>query len=431
MGVSSTAVGLVCTAIVLIFSIGYYFMFFREENEVDKAPLKSANAQDKVKKKTIDKKKPTPKAKTCPVKTYNAKTALSHATDLKTHPLYWRELGGHTVAATCVAFSHPQHDLVASGSADGSIRCVAIADLGTPSPCEVYTKMDAAPDAMSFTQNAKRLIVASNGYIYFYSIAVSQKLRKIELVKSFPCSLTGVHSLQLLDVEQWMMVVVAGRSPNDNTPTVHAFNPKGHLLNEFRQVKRQGRADKNRPPNAKKALIMSSPDDRFVAICGCGESNRSVGDGEVGIFEVERDSAGHTKGLKLSFALAGHASDVLAVAWNATGKRMVTCCEDGVWRLWDTSVRYNEVEQPRLFSGHQTLPDKLRVDHAAVMNGDVVAFVCGTTLLYCLHGNGEVQERLDEFTSSAVIASSASFDGQYLATVVKDCRRIPIWKSLK
>lgn len=33
------------------------------------------------------------------------------------------------------------------------------------------------------------------------------------------------------------------------------------------------------------------------------------------------------------------------------GKRLVTCCVDGVWRLWDTSVRYNEVEQPRLFSG--------------------------------------------------------------------------------
>lgn len=75
-------------------------------------------------------------------------------------------------------------------------------------------------------------------------------------------------------------------------------------------------------------------------------------DGEVGIFEVIRDSATQTsKGLKLSFALAGHESDVVAMAWNMSGKRLVTCCEDGVWRLWDVTVRYNEAEQPRLFSG--------------------------------------------------------------------------------
>ena len=81
-------------------------------------------------------------------------------------------------------------------------------------------------------------------------------------------------------------------------------------------------------------------------------------------------------------------------------------------------------------AGHQTLPDGLHADHVAVMMGDVVAFVCETTLLYCLHGNGEVLERIDHFTSAEVIASSASFDGQYMATVVKDCRRIPVWKAL-
>jgi hypothetical protein len=73
----------------------------------------------------------------------------------------------------------------------------------------------------------------------------------------------------------------------------------------------------------------------------------------------------------------------------------------------------------------------MHANHVAVMNGDVVAFVCGATLLHCLHGNGEVLERIDNFTSSEVIASSASFDGQYLATVVNNCRRIPVWKSLK
>ena len=73
----------------------------------------------------------------------------------------------------------------------------------------------------------------------------------------------------------------------------------------------------------------------------------------------------------------------------------------------------------------------MQARHVAVMNGDVVAFVCDTTLLYCFHGNGKELERIENFVVSEVIASSASFDGQYLATVVKDCRRVPVWKSLK
>jgi WD40 repeat protein len=322
MGVSSTTVGLVCTAIVLIFTGTCYYMFFYEKEDListsTNKPKAAAQATD-AKTKDSKKKKSSQILKSSASKGFNAKAALSHATDHKDHALYWRELGGHVVAATCVAFSHPQHDLVASGSADGTVRCVRIAELGTPNPCEVYTKLEGAPDAMSFTQNAKRLVIASQGNIYFYSISVTHKLRKIELVKSFPCSLKQVHALQLLDVEQWMVIVVAGLSATDGTPVVQAFNPKGTLINEYQQVKRQGRADKNRLPNPSRALAVSSPDDRFIAIYGCGEANHTVGDGEVGVFEVERDSSGQTRGLKLSFVLAGHTSDVLCMAWNATG----------------------------------------------------------------------------------------------------------------
>ena len=322
VAVSTTAFGCVCTLIVLVFTGACYYMFFHEDKEDSDGTNQptSFSQANHTKKKQSQKKKPNQNLKPSAIKGFNAKAALSHATDHKDHPLYWRELGGHVVTATCVAFSHPQQDLVASGSADGTVRCVVISELGTPSPCEVYTKVEAAPDAMSFTQNAKRLIVAAQGNIYFYSVSVTQKLRKIELVKSFPCNLKGVHSLQVLDVEQWMVVVVGGLSATDDTPAIQAFNPKGHLINEYLQVKRQGRADKNRLPNPLHALAVSSPDDRFIALYGCGESNHTVGDGEVGIFEVERDTSGHTKGLKLSFVLAGHTCDVLCLAWNATGK---------------------------------------------------------------------------------------------------------------
>ncbi len=128
-----------------------------------------------------------------------------------------------------------------------------------------------------------------------------------------------------------------GLRTGDSSPAVHVFNPKGESLGEYCQVKRQGSnraTDKNRLPNPKRALVASSPDDRFVAIYGCGESNKTVGDGEVGIFEVERDSSGATKGLKLFFVLAGHTSDVLCLAWNSTGNAPI--CVSSMWPFTST-----------------------------------------------------------------------------------------------
>lgn len=110
----------------------------------------------------------------------------------------------------------------------------------------------------------------------------------------------------------------------------------------------------------------------FIVIYGVGEAE-GVKDGEVGIFEIVRDKiSGHATSLSLAFAFAGHTSDVIACGWSPTGyflsfiyfsyiiyfiyflsigKKLVTCCEDGLWRLWDTTIQYYENEKPRLFSG--------------------------------------------------------------------------------
>jgi hypothetical protein len=47
-----------------------------------------------------------------------------------------------------------------------------------------------------------------------------------------------------------------------------------------------------------------------------------VKDGEVGIFEVSRDKVGEgaATGLALSFALAGHDSNVVAMGWSPSGE---------------------------------------------------------------------------------------------------------------
>lgn len=430
MGVSSTTVGLVCSGIVLVFTAVVYHLFFRVHEKLENAD-KSSGGDQQLKKKKKSCSQATNKESILrkKAKSFNAKAALSHATDRKDHRLFWKELGGHVVSVTCVAFSQPKHDLIASGSEDGMVRCVMLSDLGKPSPPELQINIESCPDAMCFTQNSKRLIIASSGMVLFYSIQFNQHSRKIEFVKSFPSELDEVHTIQVLDVEQWMVIIVAGKSPYFTSPAIRVFNPKGICVNEYFQIERRGRADKSRLPNPSKALALSSPDDRFVALYGCGESNGSIGDGEVGIFEVERDSSGNTLGLKLSFSLAGHVSSVSCLAWNSSGKRLVTCCEDGVWRWWDTSVRYNENEVPRLFSGHQSLPKGVQANHVAVMIDDAISIISDKSLIICRHGNGEIVEQIDNFVSSSVLTSRSSFDGQYLATVVNNCRRVPLWKS--
>jgi WD40 repeat protein len=186
----------------------------------------------------------------------------------------------------------------------------------------------------------------------------------------------------------------------------------------------------------------------------------------VGIFEVVRDSATETStGLKLSFALAGHESDVVAMAWNMSGKRLVTCCEDGVWRLWDVTVRYNEAEQPRLFSGtvincisyvmscllslsfllfstpllmfyrllitlgHQTLPGGLVPSQVAIMKGGLVAFACDKDLYFCASGSGEVVEHIADACVQPIRAMRTTADGTKIATVVENVKRIGIWSA--
>lgn len=65
----------------------------------------------------------------------------SNGTDHMDHKYFWKEVGGHTSAVTCLAFS-ANGALVGSCSTDGTIRCIAISDIGLVAPREIYTKVD-------------------------------------------------------------------------------------------------------------------------------------------------------------------------------------------------------------------------------------------------------------------------------------------------
>ncbi len=63
------------------------------------------------------------------------------------------------------------------------------------------------------------------------------------------------------------------------------------------------------------------------------------------------------------------------------------------------------------------------------MKGDVVALVVGRDIFYCASGSGEVMEHIDQATVLPIVAVAKSSDGQYLATVVDNVKRIAVWTS--
>jgi WD40 repeat protein len=192
------------------------------------------------------------------------KQKASNPSNKRDHLLFWKEVGGHTTGATYVAFSS-RNGLVASSSVDGTVRVILVKDIGQPCSHDVYTNVEGSPTAICFTQNAKRVLVAVQGLIKFYSIVITDSSRKLEHAKNLDTGLNSISTLQVMDVEQWM-VLVAGGLDKENRPRVRAFNRKGEKLADFAQIPRRGRADKNRIPLASKALTSVSPDDRYNLI---------------------------------------------------------------------------------------------------------------------------------------------------------------------
>mmetsp|Transcript_1270 Transcript_1270/g.2069 ORF Transcript_1270/g.2069 Transcript_1270/m.2069 type:complete len:434 (-) Transcript_1270:94-1395(-) len=426
----STLLIQILSAIVVGF-IGYAGYLFIDSYRRSATPTDDSDIQNENSASNKSRPKPAPKKETKTLiksSQVNSKLKWTNATNKKDHSLFFKEIGGHTVGSCCVAFS-AKGDLVASSSHDGMIRCIPVGDIGSASPHDVYTKVEGIPTAICFTQNAKRIIAAVGGKLKFFSISISDQGKKLDHVKDIDSGLCAISSVHVLDVEQWMVVIACGTGV-ESKPCVRAFDQKGHVIADFKQEKRKGgRADRNRMSLAQTAVVSASPDDRYIAVYGLGEG---VGDGEVGVFEVVREKgSGAATGLRLVFALSGHTSHVVTMAWSVNGKRLVTCCDDSVWRLWDTSVRYNESDQPRLFSGHQTLPEGALPTHVAMMKGGIVAFACGKDLYFCASASGAVLEHISDACVAPVRATSVSADGSLLATVVDNVKRIALWSSPK
>ena len=230
----------------------------KEENDEDDEENEEEEEEENEKKGNKGNKKK--KLKNIKNSFHSNKNKLIHAINQKDHPLFWKEIGGHITPSCCVAFS-PKNNLIASTSQDGMMRGLPLSEVGIASSHDIHINIGGIPTALAFTQNGRRLVVSIKGILKFYSFIISETERKFEFVKNFETGMKFISSIQLIDVEQWMVIVVCGRDEFDE-PCIRAFDRQGTRIANFIQIKRKGRVDKNRIPLPKKALSISSPDDR-------------------------------------------------------------------------------------------------------------------------------------------------------------------------
>lgn len=422
-------IALIVVGLIFIIVLGccYYYKrnYFGEEEDVheqdltNKKPTKSVNNKIPVK---------TSLAKN--LKAYS-KSKLVVATNKKDHQLHFDEVGGHKEDITCFTFSN-KGDVIATASSDGYIRVIRVSDIGQAVQHDThYMISGSVVKSIAFTQNSKRLIVATSSKIYLFKFPTSIDDKKFELVKDFTTDLSKAHTVQVMDVEKWMTILLAGEDLQSK-PIIKIFNPRGETLVSLGQLERSSKDRRaNKRPAAKIALLATSPDDRFMAISGVGESVGVI-DGEIGIFEVVRNKEGESEGVVLRFAFAGHDADVTAFAWSANGKQAVSCCADGTWRFWDASGRFNDFEKPRLFSGAYTTPKATVVRNVALVNsshGLLVCMVVSRGFHYFTAGSGEEREVVSDALGGEAIGVRSSADGLVIGVVVEGAKRISLWRS--
>lgn len=254
----------VVALVIGIIGIGVFYYFKNNaseknnENEAEKESDVDKQTENNKHDKKTDKKNNTVKQNKVNMTT--TKNKFTNAINQKEHPLYWKEIGGHVTPSCCVCFS-PKNNLIASASQDGMIRGLPLSDVGVVGAHDIFTNVGGTPTALSFTQNGRRIVVAIKGTLKFYSFIISETERKIEFAKNLETGMKFISSIQLMDVEQWMVVVVCGRDESD-APCIRAFDRQGTRIANFVQIKRKGRVDKNRIPLPKKAMAVASPDDR-------------------------------------------------------------------------------------------------------------------------------------------------------------------------
>lgn len=378
------------------------------------------------------------------------------------HPLFMQEIGGHSVDVIALSCS-PDGKVICSVSRDGVMRCTAVSDISSSSQQYVASITLAGVDtysplALTWTANSKRVVLNVGHKVVFYKVDLFSNKRNISEAKSMNTPLLRITKIQLIDVEKWMLVAVAGEDEH-NEPLVLLFDHNGVALGTMNVAGAldrplDGGGGKQRSSKEKERAILikwivlleASPDNRYLAISGHVANpltpSPKLGWCDIGIYEVLRLKDGEPIGLELVFILGGHEHHVSAMTWSPSGQVAVTVCKNlannsSVWRVWNTAVP--KIDLPvQLFATSNVVSEEIDTSQLVCNQpGTVVVFATGCDLVYCSSGNGEVINTIKGALGNSILAASSFFlqmsedNGDLkwcFATLVKNAKRVVIWK---
>ena len=398
------------------------------------------------------------------------------------HPLFFREIGGHSVDVIYTA-SSPDGKIVASISRDGILRCIAVSDIGSANQTNSsFTKV--APDLsvesrLSWTPNSKRLAINIGNKISFYRpelFGVAEK--KISEVKVQPTTMTSIYNVQLVDVEKWMVVAVAGLIGDEHC--VQLYNHSGSLiatllstaydtkLGSMSKAKHNHMKHQLAAVKGKNIILEASPDNRYIGISSFAVLNDgmtadlSASLFDINIYEVNRDSSGVALGLILRFVLSGHEGPVTSLVWDITGQRAITTCfsPSGLsgssestkglaqWLVWSIPPVHFEVKYllsiPRacpaapsaagtvihvVFGKQVVFFSKRDIYICGVENGELLSTVMNA------HGGDVIQARLLTLSQSIETKEGGRDLNEeqrsyYAGAVIENAKKICLWNTV-
>ncbi|CAG5117125.1 unnamed protein product [Candidula unifasciata] len=150
-----------------------------------------------------------------------------------------------------------------------------------------------------------------------------------------------------------------------------------------------------------------SPCGRFVASSGFTP--------DVKVWEVVFDKSGSFQEVKRAFELKGHGAGVYCFSFNNDSRRMASVSKDGTWKYWDTDVRYEQGQDPKLlFSGSLAFEGPMKI--ALSPDGRTVAVGASTSISFWDALSGKEENILENVHADPMTTLSFDNSGRYLVT---------------
>lgn len=148
-----------------------------------------------------------------------------------------------------------------------------------------------------------------------------------------------------------------------------------------------------------------SPCGRFVASSGFTS--------DVKAWEVVFDKSGSFSSVKRAFELKGHTAGVYDFDFNNDSRRMASVSKDNTWKVWDTDVRYDMGQDPRLlYSGKVTSPGPALI--ALSPDGRTVAVGVDTSIAFWDAATEQQDELFENVHAESMSCLKFDISGRYL-----------------